>query len=150
VIGEALWRVKSDFAIRDGLEIAFAPGSDVPDAFVEDVKRMNYSAYDDWPEAYDDYAAEESLAERVAATGVPLKVIMGAEEQLIDDPQAVINAYTAAVPTAVSSLIRGVGHSPNVEEPELTAELVLGFDEARKGAKTPAEAAKTARPRAES
>ena len=26
VIGEALWRVKPDFAVRDGLEIAFAPG----------------------------------------------------------------------------------------------------------------------------
>ena len=46
VIGQALWRIKPDFAIEDGLEVAFAPGFDVPDAFVEDVKRMTYSAYD--------------------------------------------------------------------------------------------------------
>src|SRR6476646_9064008 len=36
VIGEALWRIKPDFAVRKGLEVAFAPGFDVPDAFVED------------------------------------------------------------------------------------------------------------------
>ena len=39
VIGQALWRIKPDFAIEDGLEVAFAPGFDVPDAFVEDVRR---------------------------------------------------------------------------------------------------------------
>ncbi len=51
VIGEALWQIKPDFSVRDGLEVAFAPGFDVPDAFVEDVKRMTYTAYDDSPTA---------------------------------------------------------------------------------------------------
>ena len=37
VIGPALWRIKPDFSVRKGLEVAFAPGFDVPDAFVEDV-----------------------------------------------------------------------------------------------------------------
>ena len=50
VIGEALWRIKPDFSIREGLGVAFAPGYDVPDAFVEDVKRMTYTSYDDSPE----------------------------------------------------------------------------------------------------
>ena len=47
VIGEFFWRVKPDFAVKKGLEVAFAPGFDVPDEFVEDVNRMTYSAYDD-------------------------------------------------------------------------------------------------------
>ncbi len=49
VLGEALWTIKPDFSIKDGLGVAFAPGFDVPDAFVEDVKRMTYTAYDESP-----------------------------------------------------------------------------------------------------
>ena len=70
--------------MRKGLEVAFAPGFDVPDAFVEDVKRMTYSAYDDSPT--DDYTGEEPLDRRMQKPGKPLLAIMGAEEQIIDDP----------------------------------------------------------------
>lgn len=127
VIGEAFWRTKPDFAVSQGLEVAFAPGFDVPDAFVDDVNRMNYSAYESSAKAFEDYTAEESLADRVAATGKPLLVIMGAEEQIVADPKAALDAYTTAVPNSFGNLIREVGHSPNVEEPELTANFVAGF-----------------------
>ncbi len=127
VSGEFFWRTKPDFAVRKGLEVAFAPGFDVPDAFVEDVDRMTFSAYDDSPTDFDDYTADETLAERVAGTGKPLMVLMGAEEQIIDDPQATLESYKEAAPEAITKLIEGVGHSPNVEKPALTAALVLGF-----------------------
>ena len=127
VIGPALWRVKPDFSIRKGLQVAFAPGFDVPDRFVEDVRQMTYTSYKDSREALDDYTSEESLADRIAATHKPLLVLMGAEEQIISDPQATLDAYQAAVPNAFGTLIQGVGHSPNVEEPNLTSELILGF-----------------------
>ncbi|MEX0972515.1 MAG: alpha/beta fold hydrolase [Solirubrobacterales bacterium] len=127
LIGDALWRIKPDFAIRGGLEVAFAPGFDVPDSFVDNVKQMTYSAYDDSAGGFDEYTGEASLAERTAATGKPLLVIMGAEEQIIDDPRAALAAYSAAVPDAQTELIDGVGHSPNVEAPARTAALILGF-----------------------
>jgi pimeloyl-ACP methyl ester carboxylesterase len=127
VIGPALWRVKPDFSIRKGLEVAFAPGFDVPDRFVEDVRQMTYTSYKESREALDDYTSEESLADRIAATHKPLLVLMGAEEQIISDPQAALDAYQEAVPNAFGTLIQGVGHSPNVEEPNLTSELILGF-----------------------
>jgi pimeloyl-ACP methyl ester carboxylesterase len=127
VIGQALWRIKPDFAIRKGLEVAFAPGFDVPDEFVEDVRRMTYTSYKESHEALDDYTSEESLADRIAATKKPLLVIMGAEDQIIKNPEAAAAAYQEAVPTAFTDVIKGVGHSPNVEEPNLTSELVLGF-----------------------
>lgn len=127
VLGEALWRIKPDFSIRDGLEVAFAPGYEVPDAFVEDVKRMTYTAYDDSPSGTDDYLNESPLDQRMKATGRPLMVLMGAEEQIVNDPQRALDQYAAAVPGAETHLILDAGHSPNVERPALTARLILQF-----------------------
>lgn len=129
LIGEALWQIKPDFSIRKGLGVAFAPGYDVPDAFVEDVKRMTYTSYDESPNGVDDFLNEESLDQRMAATGKPLMVLMGAEEQIVDDPQRALDQYKAAVPTAQTHLVAGAGHSPNVERPALTAKLLLAFAE---------------------
>jgi pimeloyl-ACP methyl ester carboxylesterase len=129
VIGEALWRIKPDFSIRDGLKVAFAPGFPVPDAFVEDVKRMTYSAYTGSHDAFDDYTGEEPLPERAAALRKPLLAIMGAEEQIASDPRESLAAYRAAYPEAETKLIAGAGHSPNVEKPAETADLVLRFEQ---------------------
>jgi pimeloyl-ACP methyl ester carboxylesterase len=129
VLGEALWTIKPDFSIRDGLGVAFAPGFDVPDAFVEDVKRLTYTAYDDSPGGNDDYLDEESLDRRLKRIGKPLMVLMGAEEQIVNDPQRALDQYKRSVPGAETHLIAGAGHSPNVEKPGETAALVLGFAE---------------------
>ncbi len=127
VLGEALWRIKPDFSIRDGLGVAFAPGFDVPDAFVDDVKRMTYTAYDESPTQTEDFLAEESLDRRMGATGKPLLVLMGAEEQIVNDPQRALSQYADGAPGAETHLIAGAGHSPNVEKPAETARLILGF-----------------------
>jgi pimeloyl-ACP methyl ester carboxylesterase len=127
VLGEALWRIKPDFSIRDGLGVAFAPGYDVPDAFVEDVRRLTYTAYDDSPGGNDDFLDEQSLDQRMKRSGKPLMVLMGAAEQIVDDPQRALAQYKRAVPTAQTHLIQGAGHSPNVEKPGETAALVLRF-----------------------
>jgi pimeloyl-ACP methyl ester carboxylesterase len=127
VLGEALWQIKPDFSVRDGLQVAFAPGFDVPGAFVEDVKRLTYTAYDDSPSGNDEYLDAESLDQRMKASGKPLMVLMGAEEQIVDDPQRALAQYKRAVPAAQVHLIAGAGHSPNVERPRETAHLVLEF-----------------------
>jgi pimeloyl-ACP methyl ester carboxylesterase len=134
VIGQLLWRVKPDFSIRDGLEVAFAPGFAVPDAFVEDVKRMTYSAYTGSHDAFDTYTAEEALPQRVAVTAKPLLALMGAEEQIAKDPRAALLAYRQGDPGAETRLIPGAGHSPQVERPAQTARLILAF------AKSPSQA----------
>ena len=136
VLGEALWRIKTDFATRKGLEVAFAPGFSVPDAFVEDLGRMTFSAYASADSS--DYSKERSLGTRVRAAGKPLLVIMGAEEQVIDDPRAMLARYERDAPGTVTKLILGAGHSPNVEKPEETAAAVLEFAED----KIPAKAGK--------
>jgi pimeloyl-ACP methyl ester carboxylesterase len=139
VIGQTLWRIKPDFSIRQGLEVAFAPGFDVPDEFVEDVKRMTYSAYTDSHEAYDSYTGERALPQRATTTGKPVLAIMGAEEQIAKDPEEALAAYRAA--GAQTKLIQGAGHSPEVEKPAKTAALLLAFGKQ----KSPAKAAKRRR-----
>lgn len=128
VLGEALWTIKPDFSIRDGLGVAFAPGFDVPDAFVDDVKQLTYTAYDESPTETEDFIGEESLDRRMRATGKPLLVIMGAEEQVVNDPQRALNQYGNGA-DAETALVAGAGHSPNVEKPAETARLILGFAE---------------------
>ena len=137
VLGEALWTIKPDFSVRDGLQVAFAPDYDVPDAFVDDVNRMTYTAYDESPGGTDDFLDEQSLDRRMQATGKPLLVIMGAEEQIVDDPRRALDQYAGTVPGARTELIAGAGHSPNVEKPAETAALVLSFDKVAKVARTP-------------
>jgi pimeloyl-ACP methyl ester carboxylesterase len=127
VIGQTLWRVKPDISIEDGLKVAFAPGFPVPDAFVEDVKRMTYSSYSGSHDGFDEYTGAEPLSERAAATGKPVLAIMGVEEQIANDPEAALAAYREASPRIQTKLILGAGHSPNVEKPAETAALVLAF-----------------------
>jgi pimeloyl-ACP methyl ester carboxylesterase len=127
VLGEALWTIKPDFSVRDGLSVAFAPGFDVPDAFVDDVNRLTYTAYDESPTGTEDFLDEEPLDQRMKATAKPLMVLMGAEEQIVDDPKRALDQYTSTVPGTQTHLIAGAGHSPNVEKPAETAGLVLAF-----------------------
>ena len=54
-------------------------------------------------------------------------VMMGAEEQIIDDPVEALAEYRRNVPGAETHLIAGSGHSPNVEKPAQAAQLVLAF-----------------------
>ena len=125
VIGQALWQVTPDFAVREGLEVAFAPGFDMPERFVDEFNRMTYTSYDSDDEE-GDYMSAEPLDRRIERAGVPLLAIFGAEDQIYEAERA-LAAYSK-VPGAQTSLVPGAGHSPNVEEPARTADLVLRFD----------------------
>ena len=127
VLGEALWRVKSSWTIRKGLEQAFAPGFDVPDQFVDDLKRMTYTAYDHSSSAADDYTGDSPLQERIRPLHLPLLAIFGAEDQIVDARPA-LSAY-ADVPAAQTALLQGSGHSPQVEKPVETAQVIQRFAE---------------------
>jgi pimeloyl-ACP methyl ester carboxylesterase len=124
VIGEALWRVKMDWSIRKGLEQAFAPGYDVPDQFIDDVKRMTYTSYDHSHDA-ESYAEQSPLDARLRHLDLPLLVVFGAKDQIVDARKA-LSAY-ADIPGAQTALIQGAGHSPNVEDPVRTARVLLRF-----------------------
>jgi pimeloyl-ACP methyl ester carboxylesterase len=126
VIGPALWQVTPDSAIKDGLQIAFAPGYEVPNEFVDEFNRMTYTSYDSDGEE-GDFMDAEPLDRRIERTGIPLLAIFGAEDQIYESKEA-LAAY-AKVPGAQTVLVQGAGHSPNVEKPKRTAALILRFAE---------------------
>jgi pimeloyl-ACP methyl ester carboxylesterase len=124
ILGPALWQVTPDFAVKDGLQVAFAPAYEVPDEFVNEFNRMTYTSYDS-DGAEGEYMELTPLDRRIEAAGTPLLAIFGAEDQLYD-ARGALAAY-AKVPGAKTVSVPGAGHSPNVEKPARTAALVLGF-----------------------
>jgi len=126
VVGEALWQLIPDFAVKEGLEVAFAPGFEVPEGFVDGFGQMTYTSYasDDEESAY---LGEEPLNRRIERTGTPLLAIFGTEDQIYEAEPAL--AVYATVPGAQTALIPGAGHSPNVEKPARTAALIREFDQ---------------------
>lgn len=125
VLGPALWQVTPDFAVKEGLAVAFAPGYEVPQRFVSEFNRMTYTSYDSDDEE-GDYMSAEPLDRRIEAAGIPLLAIFGAEDQIYESERA-LAAY-AKVPGVRTASIPGAGHSPNVEKPGRTAALILEFD----------------------
>ena len=132
VLGQGLWRLRLDAMIKKGYQSAFAPGTDVsevfpgdPDRVVEDNRAMTYDSFTSASAEAEDFLEEQPVASRLAATGVPLMWIDGTEDQVID--AMAVSEEFHAVPGAITKLIDGAGHSPNVEAPEETAKLILDF-----------------------
>ena len=137
-IGQALWRLRPDATIRSGYESAFAPGTDVsavfpgePGRVVDDNRAMTYRSFTKASEAGRGFMTAEGVDSRLTATGVPLLFIDGTEDQIFDAATAAEQFLT--VPGARTELIEGVGHSPNVEAPEETARMILGFADGHRG-----------------
>ena len=131
VIGEALWRVKTDSLIEEGYKQAFAPGYDQADGFddpdqtARDNDAMTYTSYTDSASASEDYEDASPLDTRMSNVAVPLMVIFGTEDQIYDAAEA-LQAYSD-VPGVRTAKVPGAGHSPNVEKPVQTAALINEF-----------------------
>jgi pimeloyl-ACP methyl ester carboxylesterase len=131
VLGEALWRVTPNFAVRDAYEESFAPGFDTesgfddPDQVVADYNAMTYTSFDAASDEADAYTDELPLNERFTQVPVPLLVIFGAEDQVFDAEEA-LEGYSE-VPGVQTELVRDAGHAPQVEQPEAVATLVDEF-----------------------
>ena len=125
-----MWRLTPDFAIKDAVADAFAPGYDVesgfddPDQVVEDVRAMTYTSYEESHNAYEDFN-DVPLDTRVRESAVPLLSIFGADDQICDVQRS--QAAYQAVPGAQVATVKDAGHSPNVEQPEKTAALIEQF-----------------------
>jgi pimeloyl-ACP methyl ester carboxylesterase len=131
VLGEALYRITPDFAVRDAYAESFAPdfemesGFDDPDQVFADEEAMTYTSYDEAPAATEDFLDEEPLNARFQRVPVPLLVIFGAEDQIFDAEQAVEGF--GDVPGVRTEIVAEAGHAPQVERPKEVAALLEGF-----------------------
>jgi pimeloyl-ACP methyl ester carboxylesterase len=124
MVGQLLWRLRTDGIIRRGLSTAFAPGFHAPQQLVDDTRGMTYHALTAASHASDDYLEQRPLPDRLTPLGIPLLVIFGEQDQRWRSSSA---ALYRAVAGARVELIPGVGHSPMLEDPPRTAALLFAF-----------------------
>jgi pimeloyl-ACP methyl ester carboxylesterase len=129
VLGQALYRLTPDFAIRSAFNEAFAPDYEVSpefeDVIVESFRAMTYTSFKETQEALSDYRDAEPLDTRITSAAVPLMVVFGEKDQIVDTAQA--EEEWSDVPGVRIATLPGVGHTPQVEAPEETAALVEEF-----------------------
>jgi pimeloyl-ACP methyl ester carboxylesterase len=126
VLGELLSHFETDKTIRRGLAQGFAPGFPVPEKFVADLKQLTYTAF---RSAHDDsiaYRTAKPTNERLAALMPvpPLLALTGTEDAIVPPGH---EKYFAQVPGAKIAMIAGAGHSPMVEKPQETLQLIRDF-----------------------
>lgn len=125
VVGELVRRFAPDQVIKAGLDSAFADDVDVPDAFVDDLDGMTFSAYDKSTTEAREFIEDKPNSERVADADVPLLVIFGTADELVE-PEAA-DQWAKDVPGARVVMLPGVGHSPQWERPREVVKLLLDY-----------------------
>ncbi|HEX2232182.1 MAG TPA: alpha/beta fold hydrolase [Thermoleophilaceae bacterium] len=125
VIGEAVDRVVPDSLVENELGDAFAPGFDTPGYALDDFRRLTYSAYDKSAAEGADFREQRSLSDRLRATRLPVLVVLGSEDQIVEVEGS--RAEYRRIPRARIVQLRGVGHSPPVERPRELARLMRAF-----------------------
>jgi pimeloyl-ACP methyl ester carboxylesterase len=126
VIGELLSHFQTDRAVRKGLAQGFAPGFPVPEKFVADIRQLTYSAFREAHDGSVKYRTLKPPFERLAALSPvpPLLAMTGALDAIV--PPEHLKFYER-VPGSEVAIIEGAGHSPMVEKPAKTLELIRHF-----------------------
>jgi pimeloyl-ACP methyl ester carboxylesterase len=130
LIGPAMKTLATDGTIKDGLGQAFEKGFDVPDKFVDDFNKLTYTAYKKTYDESGDYVDDGHLARDLRSVKVPRLVILGKDDRLVE-PAADAAAFYRKQFGVIALLVPGAGHSPMVERPAATAQLLTGVDPAR-------------------
>ncbi|MGW0533370.1 alpha/beta fold hydrolase [Streptomyces sp. NPDC003032] len=124
VLGRWVWRMRNDTTIRRGLDTAVGRETTLPDRVVMDVRGMTYLAVTATSRESLTYLSERELPSRLGALDIPLLVIFGSQDRRWRPSSA--DGYRA-VPGLRLELLPGVGHTPMLEAPGRTAELLLAF-----------------------
>ena len=69
--------------------------------------------------------ADPTLARRLARVAVPVLVISGDSDRIVDAGYG--RAYAAAIPGAKFEVLAGAGHMPQIETPDLLLETIWNF-----------------------
>jgi pimeloyl-ACP methyl ester carboxylesterase len=118
------WPDLTDEQIREAVSDGFSAGFEIPRAFVDQFRDIDFHVFGATSQAVRAYLDEKGLPDRLAPLGKPLLVIFGQDDRRWRPSSA---ADYRAVPGATIEMLPGVGHSPNLEDPPRTAALVLAF-----------------------
>lgn len=121
VVGSLVWSRLSEAKLRAGLRSAFAPGYDVPEPLVEDLRATSRRAFVGSSVAIDRYLQDRSLAARLADLEVGVHVVFGLKDQRVDPVS--LSVYDGLADVCVTT-IRNVGHTPPWEAPEAVAAAI--------------------------
>jgi pimeloyl-ACP methyl ester carboxylesterase len=124
VVGQLLWRLRTDGAVRGGLDTAFTREVNIPDEIIADVRGMTYRALTETSQGFLNYLEQRALPARLAGLQLPVMVIFGTDDQRW---QSSSSADYRAIPNAQIELLQGVGHTPMFEDPERTGALLTAF-----------------------
>ncbi|NNH68887.1 alpha/beta fold hydrolase [Nocardia uniformis] len=124
VVGELLWRFRTDAALRNGLGTAFYRDIPIPDRIVADVRAMTYTSFTRSPKESARYRSVRPLPNRLAGLDLPLLVIFGTEDERVHASSA--EEYRT-VPGVRIETLPGVGHTPMLEDPQRTVDLLRSF-----------------------
>ncbi len=118
------WTNLTDEQLRHAASSAFAPGYQIPQPFLDQVRDMDLHVFAATSQAVRAYLDKRGLPDRLATVAKPLLVIFGKEDRRWRSSSA---AEYRAVPGAKVEMMPGVGHSPNLEDPPRTAVPLLAF-----------------------
>jgi len=122
--GRLLWRLRTEATIRKALASAFTRPIDIPGTIIQATMGMTHRALAATSRAGDDYLKQQSVPARLTTLGLPVLVIVGADDHRWRSSAA---AAYHAVPGARVELLPGVGHTPMMEDPQTTSTLLLDF-----------------------
>ncbi|AHH19814.1 putative hydrolase, alpha/beta hydrolase family [Nocardia nova SH22a] len=121
-LGDLLWASASERRRRDAQRSAFAPGTEIPEQFVTDVRargRRNFAAS---TRAIDAYLGAGHLAGRLANLPHPVELAFGELDGRVEAPGDRFDA----LPNTTTRVLPGIGHTPPWEAPRAVADLIIG------------------------
>ena len=124
VVGQLLWRLRTDNTIRGALGTAFTRKVAIPDQIIADVRDMTYRSFTATYQASLAFLRERPVPDRLAKLGRPVLVSCGSRDRRWQPSSA--QDYRR-VPQARIEILNGVGHTPMFEDPDTTGALLRGF-----------------------
>jgi pimeloyl-ACP methyl ester carboxylesterase len=123
VVGQLVWRLRTDNTIRGALGTVFTRDVRVPDQIIADVRGMTYRSFTATYQASLAFLRERPVPDRLAKLGLPVLVIFGSRDRRWEPSS--VEDYRR-VPQARITLL-DVGHTPMFEDPDTTGALLGGF-----------------------
>ncbi|WP_213577002.1 alpha/beta hydrolase [Rhodococcus sp. USK13] len=119
-VGELMWAMASPERQRAAQQSAFGPSVTVPDQFVADLRARGRRNFVRSTRAIDTYLGARTLADRLTSLPVPTELVFGELDARVASPASEF----AELRHATVRTLRGVGHTPPWEAPDVVADVI--------------------------